>query len=602
MRCLVLFPPQWIPFSPHLAGPVIHSIIKNSGHEVKLLDLNAEFYNTVLTPQFLFSAVKSAFSDFESNAAKLFQECPDEAHLKNHPQDFQNRYKRYQEIFKMAKRDEYREIIKQIESAIAVLRDRNKFYDPEIADQALSIINKACGILSATHYPSNVYFLMPNVKIYYDVPSLMEDCENAQGNIFRSFFESRIEALLKDAPQFIGISIGDYSQMLPGLTLAMLLKKATKAHICIGGNLFGRYTDVLVNNPEFFKLFANFVIFNEGERPVVELLKHLDGQISINSVPNLIYLKSDNQIAINEEAPPLPVTELFPPEFVDLSPSNYFLPEIIYSLQASRSCYWKRCSFCTHHAGSHYAIKPVANTIDEIKTLQASQGARYFHFIDEAISPLYLRKLSEAIIKEGLDINFYIYARFEKAFDQELFDVAQQAGLRMILWGFEAASERIYKLMNKGHIADKNKRLRILEDAYNAGIWNFLFLMFDFPTETLSEAKETVDFSKDYRHILSHGTGSTFMLLGDSPMLKNLSKYSITDVQKIRNGFNFAHKYTASCGMTKEQKQELDSYKLKNWRLAEMKYRGSSFREKLFLYVCKHGVESVSEMNRNFWL
>lgn len=602
MRCLVLFPPQWIPFSPHLAGPVIHSIIKNNGHKVKLLDLNAEFYNTVLTSQFLFDAVKSAFSDFEPNAAKLFQECPDEAHLKNHPQEFQNRYKRYQEIFKMAKRDEYRDIIKQIESAITVLRDTNQFYDPKIADQALSIIKKACGILSATHYPSNVYFLTPNVKIYYDVSSLMKDCENVQGNIFRSFFESRIDALLKDAPQFIGISIGDYSQMLPGLTLAMLLKKATKARICVGGNLFGRYTDVLVNNPEFFKMFADFVIFNEGERPVVELLNHLDGQININFVPNLIYLKSDGQIAINEEAPPLSVTDLFPPEFADLPPTNYFLPEVIYNLQASRSCYWKKCSFCTHHAGSHYATKPIENIITEIKTLQASHGARYFHFIDEAISPSYLRKLSEAIVKEGLDINFYIYARFEQAFDKELFSIAYRAGLRMILWGFEAASKRIYKLMNKGHITDKHKRLRILEDAYNSGIWNFLFLMFDFPTETLSEAKETVDFVRDYRHMLSHGTGSKFMLVGDSPMLNDLGKYSITNVQKVRNGFNFAHRYTTSCGMTKQQKQELDSYKSESWRLAEMKCRGSSFREKLFLYVCKYGTERVSEMNRDFWL
>lgn len=602
MRCLIIFPPQWIPFSPHLAGPMIHSIIKNNGHKANLLDLNSEFYNTVLTSQFLFDAVKSAFSDFESNAAKLFEACPDESQLKNHPHVFQNRYKRYQEILKMARQNEYKEIIKKIESSIAIMRDKNQFYDPKIVDQALSVINKACAILSVIYSPSNIYFLTPNVKIYYSVSSLVEDCESAQGNIFRSFFESRIEALLKDAPQFIGISIGDYSQLLPGLTLAMLLKKATKACICIGGNLFGRYTDVLVNNVEFFKLFADFVIFNEGERPVVELLKHLEGKISINRVPNLIYLKSDGKIAINEEAPPLPVTALFPPEFADLPPSNYFLPEVIYNLQASRSCYWKKCSFCTHHAGSRYAIRPVANTIAEIKVLQASHGARYFHFIDEAISPSYLKKLSEAIIKKGLDINFYIYARFENAFDKELLSIAHQAGLRMMLWGFEAASERIYTLMNKGHIANKDQRLRILEDAYSAGIWNFLFLMFDFPTETLSEAKETVDFVRDNRHMLSHGTGSTFMLLGDSPMLHDLEKYSITDVQKVRNGFGFAHKYTATRGMTKKQKEELEAYKLENWRLAEMKYGGSSFREKLFLYVCKHGTARVSEMNRDFWL
>ena len=95
MKCLLLFPPQWIPFNPHLAGPAIHSIIQNHGHDVRLLDLNAEFYNTVLTETFLFNAVKSAFSDFDTNARPVFEACPEKSKLSGHPQDFQDRFRRY---------------------------------------------------------------------------------------------------------------------------------------------------------------------------------------------------------------------------------------------------------------------------------------------------------------------------------------------------------------------------------------------------------------------------------------------------------------------------------------------------------------------------
>lgn len=587
---------------PHLVGPVIHSILKNNGHDTQLRDLNVEFYNTVLTPQYMYEAVQSAFSDYRTNAETFFRACPHEANLKEHPKEFQTQYQRYREIYKMAERDEYRDVIRQIESATAIYKDKRVFYDPGRVDAAMNIINKACGILSSIHYPSSVYFLTPNVKIYYSVESLREDCENCKGNIFRSFFEAKIDDLLKDNPQFIGISIGDYSQLLPGLTLAMILKKATNAHICIGGNLFGRYTDVLVNTPEFFRLFADSVILNEGERPILELIKHLEGKVGIEQVSNLIYLATEGKIAINDEEPPIPVDGLYPPEFSDLQMKNYFLPEAIFNIQASRSCYWRKCVFCTHHAGSRYAIKSVPKIIAEIKALQEAHEARYFHFVDEAVSPAYLRQLSEAIIAEGLDINFYVYGRFEKAFNEDLFRLAHQAGLRMVLWGFESANERIYTLMNKGPVAGKQERLEILKSAYAAGVWNFLFLMFNFPTESLGEAKETVDFVRDNRHMVSHGTGSTFMLVGDSPMLRDLDKFAITSVEKIRNGFNFAHKYSATRGMTKEQKKELDAYKCEEWRLADMKCRGSSFREKLFLYVCKFGVRHVSEMNKTVWL
>ncbi len=376
----------------------------------------------------------------------------------------------------MSRRNEYRSVIQRIEGAFAILRSNDAFYNPAKVDGAMSIINKACEILSACYHPSQVYFLHPQVKIYHTVESLRAHCENVTGNVFYKYYTDLIPGLLENNPEFIGISIGDYSQLLAGLTLAMLLKRESRAHVCIGGNLLGRHTGILINNPDFFRLFADSVIFNEGERPVIELLKCLEGKSRIEAVPNLIYLNDQGEIVINEEVPPLPIDELFLPEFSDLPADNYFTPELIFNIQASRNCYWKKCSFCTHHFGSQYAIKPVSKTVTEIKLLHERQGARFFHFIDEAISPAYLRRLSQAIIDEGLDIRFYIYGRLEKAFDRDLFQLAYQAGLRMILWGFESASERIYRLMNKGEITGKNERLNILQAANSEGIWNFLFL------------------------------------------------------------------------------------------------------------------------------
>lgn len=576
-------------------------MLKMAGHDTRFRDLNADFYNTVLSRAFLSESLNAAFSDFRANAPDIFRRCPHEDQLKDHPPSFQKRYRRYRQILRIAERGNHDQVIARIDAALAVLRGTD-FYEPSAVDDALTTIQRACDILSAAYAPSQVYFLSPSVKIYYQIETLINDCLDASGNIFRRFLAPRIADILRDDPEFIGITIGDYSQLLAGLTLAMLLRQATRAHICIGGNLFGRHTDVLVNQPELFRRFADFVVYNEGERPAVELLEHLEGKRDIAAVSNLIYPGTDDTVHINDEAPPYAIEQLGCPDFSDTGLSDYFLPSRIFNLQASRSCYWRKCSFCTHHQGSRYAVKSVAQIADEIETLQREHGAAFFHFVDEAISPATLRKLSEEVIARGLDINFYLYARFERAFDQELFAIAHRAGLRMILWGFETANERVYRLMNKGVVASSHERREILASAHAYGIWNFLFLMFGFPTETLGEAKETVDFVRDNRHMLSHGMGSTFQLLGNSPMLEDLPRYAITGIEKVRNGFNFAHRHTTSRGMSAEQKKTLETYKKAQWGLHDMAFVDSGFREKLFLYVCRFGVARISEMNARIWL
>lgn len=620
MKCLLLFPPQWIPFSPHLAGPAMQSILRKNGHDVRLLDLNIAFYNRALTREFLHGAVKNAFADYQANADSVLTLCGDmqSAEGKQNPAEAElsRRLQRYKAIYAMAEKKEgetgkfdHNFVIANIETAAAVLRNKEHFYKPAEVQTALTIIRKGCKILSAVYHPSKVYFLEPQVQIYYTVETLKDQCVNRDGNIFHQFYEGLLPLLLKARPEFIGVSLGDYSQLVPGLTLTMLLKRAVKEtggayqpHICIGGNLFGRYTDVLINNPEFFDTFTDSIIINEGEKPVLTLIDHLQGRIGVETVPNLIHVNGKREVVVNGEEPPLPVAELYTPDFSNLSAKHYFLPDMIFNIQASRSCYWRKCSFCTHHHGSRYAIKDAAKTVEEIVELQAKHGAFYFHFIDEAVSPAYLGQLSKLIIEKGLKLNFYIYGRLEKPFDRELFRIAHQAGLRMVLWGFESANERIYRLMNKGELVDKNDRLQILKDAYAEGVWNFLFIMFGFPTETLEEAKETVDFLADNRQILSHGNGGTFMLLEGSPIFKDLGKYSITHVKRIRNGFSFAHKFQTSKGMSASDRKELENYKATKWRMKELKYRESSFREKLFLYVCKYGVAQISKMHQSIWM
>ena len=601
MKCLILFPPQWVPFNPHLAPPAIQGILKEKGHEVNVYDLNIEFYNSVLTPDFIVKSLQRAFDEYNANAANIFGQYSPDKQLNEYPVEYQRLYNKYNGVKKIAESGEYNYLLENVEKAARIFRSKKDYYNLHLLELANAVLDKTAKLLSLLYSPSSMYFSTAQAQVYYTLDDLKRDCLDQNGNIIYNYYQSILPEILKTDYDYIGISLGDYTQLVGGLTLAKLLKERTTAHINIGGNLFGRYTDVLINNPEFFQEFADSIICNEGERPVTELMEHLKGEREIEDVSNLIYLK-DGEIKVNKEEEPIKITELPSPDFSCLPLDKYFTPEVIFNIQASRNCYWKKCAFCTHHFGSKYAIKSVDRTVQEIKDLQEKFGAKYFHFVDEAMTPSYLRKLSEKIIEEGLKIDFYIYGRLEKEFTPDLFKIARQAGLRFVLWGFEAANERVYNLMNKGNLCSKEERLKIIQHAFDADIWNHLFIMFGFPSETLDEAKETVHFLKENRGITSFSMGGTFVLLDGAPVLKNLKKYTITNIKRVRSGFSFAHKFETYRGMDAKQLKELDAYKKEYWELPKIKYLNSWSREKVFLYVCKYGTKNISRMKNKIWL
>ena len=70
----------------------------------------------------------------------------------------------------------------------------------------------------------------------------------------------------------------------------------------------------------------------------------------------------------------------------------------------------------------------------------------------------------------------------------------------MIMWGLESGSDEVMTLINKG--IDLNKRFEILKNSNDANIWNFAFIFFGFPTETVEDAKKTVDMLVKYKDII----------------------------------------------------------------------------------------------------
>ena len=594
MKTLLIFPPQWMPVSPHFALPTLLGQLKGTAYEASVLDLNIDFYNKILEKDYIQASLDTAInmrSELKEKIKKYFDK---------NKKFSEYTFAQQNEIAKASMIDTTLSKHGNNLAKVPILIDRAKkvfkmeedFYQPKLFKSAVNNINLALEICSMPFYPTRIEFTSyMNEMLSLDYEKIKYYVFDDSTNIFKPYLELMLDRIKEENAQYIGISINSSSQIIAGLTLANLLKKHTNAHINIGGNHFGRVTESLEKYPEFFELFCDSLLVEEGEIPVIELAKHINGEISIEEVPNLMYLK-DGKVQFNEKVEPKKLNDLLPPSLDGYELDKYFIPEIVMPFPASRGCYWRKCSFCDHDFGMYYNIKNIDKLIDEIKIFKEKYGITKFEFIDEAISPSYMEAMSKRFIEEDLGVEFFCDARIENGFTKELCELAKKAGLRMVLWGFESGSKKIMKLINKG--IDVENRLNILRDSREAGIYNFAFIFFGFPAETKSCAMKTINMICENTDIINSYGKSVFTMGKHTKLREAPEKYGVIGETKQVSEFSPTYSYTAK-GMTKKELNEI--LKLCTDRAAKAYGNSLSFhllsREIIFLYLCKYGIDKV---------
>ena len=600
MKTLLIFPPQWMPVSPHFAMATLLGQFEGTGYDAKVMDLNVDFYNKILTKNYVqnsYNKGKELLPELKENIQKYFVKGQK---LNEYTFEQQNEIAKASMIDNFIKRydNQVKNLPIFIENSVSILKSKEHYYNPKLFISAINNINLALDVCSMPYFPTKIGFTgYTNELLNLDYKTIKHYVFDKTTNIYIDYFESMLDKIKAENAPYIGISINSSSQIVAGLTLAHMLKKETNSHINIGGNHFGRVADALEKYPEFFELFCHSLLVEEGEIPVLELAKHINGEIPIEQVPNLIYVK-DGKVVANDKVEPKKLNDLKIPSLEGFDLKQYFTPEIVMPYPASRGCYWRKCSFCDHDFGMYYNIKNIDKLIDEIKTFKEKYNINKFEFIDEAISPAYMEAMSKRFLEEKLDVEFFCDARLEDGFTKEVCELAVKAGLKMVLWGFESGSKKIMKLINKGINVDN--RLKILKDAREAGIYNFAFIFFGFPAETKKNAMETINVICNNTDIINSYGKSIFTMGKHTKLREAPSKYGVIGETKQVSEFSPTYEYTAK-GMTKEELNEIVDICTKR---AEKAYGNSlSFhlisREILFLYLCKYGVDEICNFKFN---
>jgi len=559
--------------------------------EVALRDLNVEFYDSVLSPEALAAAADRVrlLHDYlgpESVLRMLSGDPTVDARMDALRYGVIDRYLKEKEPL-------LEHLPRVILDAKETLRDPRRFYNPDLLIEAFQVIDQALELVSLPYYPAYLsfnYFEQPDCRL--SVASLARHAADPEHNLFRPFFDRHVAGLLAVEADYIGISINAFSQVLPGLTLARLLKSQGARHVGIGGNFFSRVRDILAERPAFFDEFADSVAVGEGEQQLVVLAEVLSSGRPIEEVPNLLY-RSQEGVAATGETPPLPLDQTGLQDLEGLPLDRYFTPELVLTIQASKGCYWGQCTFCDTDFGVAIDTKNLDRLVAEIRHLRDRYGVRHFQFVDEAIRPVYMRRMARRFLDEQLDIRWFCNGRLEKAFDPPLMRLLAESGLRMVLWGFESGSARLLDLMKKG--IDAEGRYQVLEASGDAGIWNFAYIFFGFPTETREEAIATIDAICDHPDLIHSYGRSVFTLGKQSPLFQDPTEVGIVDVVENIEELSSNIHYGVTRGMSDTELKEVVALCTRRCSLAygHGLWFFLRYRENIHLYVARFGLDVV---------
>jgi radical SAM superfamily enzyme YgiQ (UPF0313 family) len=185
---------------------------------------------------------------------------------------------------------------------------------------------------------------------------------------------------------------------------------------------------------------------------------------------------------------------------------------------------------------------------NDIAGLKAKHKTDFFTFQDEGLSPKLISALSDRIIKNNIGISWLADSRFESVLSPESFNKMSEAGCKMLYLGLESANDRVLGCMDKGIKMDTV--IDICRYSTDAGIWNHLFLIFGFPTETHEEAKETMDFILQNNDVIRSVAFGSFQLTKHSKVYENPALFDVKNIMQ-EGGIDISLWYDYAVGISR---------------------------------------------------
>jgi len=331
--------------------------------------------------------------------------------------------------------------------------------------------------------------------------------------------ERHLEAAIRETkPTVIGVTCPFPGTLVPAFKIARYVRRRhPEIRLALGGGFVSTELREMTD-PRPRRYFDDF-LFDEGYGPLLALLE------------------SPRKVA------GCPVPPFVAPCYDGIDWSEYF--DVVETanpmhrlwsvgrwrkLQMARGCYWHKCAFCDVRL-------PYINCFEQPSAaaiVDAMEDGLGYHFVDEAMPPALVRRVSEEILRRGLAVVWWGNVRFDASFTPELCRLMAKAGCIAVTGGLECANDRLLKLMAKGiTCASATKALRAFR---RAGIMVHAYLMYGFPTETEAEALGALEYVRGLfrADLVQSAFWHRFALTVHSPIAREPERFGIRVVEPPR--------------------------------------------------------------------
>jgi len=300
------------------------------------------------------------------------------------------------------------------------------------------------------------------------------------------------KAVTKYDPAFIG-----FSCTAPCLPNVQQMVREIRDMGCDAILLCGGYDATA--RPEIYleRGLADVVVVGEGEFSAVAVAEQYP---RIDDIPGIAFRRQGEVVKtahrnreLDLDQLPYPARHLLPMDAYRLAPGYRQNPRAT-SLFFNRGCP-HRCTFCDRTIfGQKMSFRSPESMVAEIRHLKETYGVDEFRFHDDRflVHPRRAEKLLDLMIEQELNITWFCAERVDRV-DARLLKKMKQAGCYRIESGVEAGSQRVLDMIKKG--IKKESAVEGFRKIKDAGIGVLSNFILGFPSETVDEMMETIDFS-----------------------------------------------------------------------------------------------------------
>jgi radical SAM superfamily enzyme YgiQ (UPF0313 family) len=311
-------------------------------------------------------------------------------------------------------------------------------------------------------------------------------------------------------PTLVGLTVPFPGTLYGALRIARQIRQLRpRTRIALGGGYVNTELREL-DDPRVFD-YVDYICLDDGEEPLLRLAQTLAGA-RVPLVRTLLRQRgrvvrcgfaAESGAPADRTSPPAAAL----PDFASL-PLERYLPMAestnpmhrLWSdhrwlkLPLAHGCYWHKCRFCDTALDyiGRYVPPRAAAVVATMQELHRRTGLAGFHFTDEALAPALLRQLAETLMAQRTRFTWWGNIRFERAFTRPLARQLARAGCVAVTGGLECAHDRLLALMNKG--ITQRDAARTCQAFAAAGIHVHTYLMYGFPTQTVQETVDGLEF------------------------------------------------------------------------------------------------------------